>query len=253
MAARTKLGCGGSPTLRTAESRTTPITIDACGAWHPISTRSPIGGVLGHKSAPPTYGGAVMQLHEATLNQGVLVGSTQESHRNELIDGMSCISGRRTDINTFILKRQADVVVSGEGDDHKERRFSNGEINRELTTLERIFNLARQNGKLTHARTPRVLAGSRTICDEQPFGISCARAFRRRCDVANGAPHRQCVPTLRHVSALDLKDAARRLDASRAYSALTGDRAIAPAGVSVTRPPVLCPAIYSRRLSLRQQ
>ena len=173
MAARTKLGCGGSPTLRTAESRTTPITIDACGAWHPISTRSPIGGVLGHKSAPPTYGGAVMQLHEATLNQGVVVGSTQESHRNELIDGMSCISGRRTDINTFILKRQADVVVSGEGDDHKERRFSNGEINRELTTLERIFNLARQNGKLTHARTPRVLAGSRTICDEQPSADGC--------------------------------------------------------------------------------
>ena len=165
--------------MRTAESRTTPITIDACGAWHPISTRSPIGGVLGHKSAPPTYGGAVMQLHEATLNQGVVVGSTQESHRNELIDGMSCISGRRTDINTFILKRQADVVVSGEEDDHKERRFSNGEIN----------NLARQNGKLTHARTPRVLAGSRTICDEQPFGVSCARAFRRRLRCrSRGAP-----------------------------------------------------------------
>jgi len=119
----------------------------------------------------------------------VVVGSTQESHRNELIDGMSCISGRRTDINTFILKRQADVVVSGEGDDHKERRFSNGEINRELTTLERIFNLARQNGKLTHARTPRVLAGSRTICDEQPFGVSCARAFRRRLRCrSRGAP-----------------------------------------------------------------
>ena len=149
---------------------------------------------MGHKSAPPTYGGAVMQLHEATLNQGVVVGSTQESHRNELIDGMSCISGRRTDINTFILKRQADVVVSGEGDDHKERRFSNGEINRELTTLERIFNLARQNGKLTHARTPRVLAGSRTICDEQP---SRARGHSADgCDVAHGA-HRQFVPTLR--------------------------------------------------------
>lgn len=46
--------------------------------------------------------------------------------------------------------RQADVIVSGEGDDRKERRFSNGEINRELTTLKRIFNLARQNGKLTY-------------------------------------------------------------------------------------------------------
>jgi integrase len=53
-------------------------------------------------------------------------------------------------INTSILKRQDDIIVSGEGEDHKERRFSNGEINRELTTLKRIFNLARQNGKLTH-------------------------------------------------------------------------------------------------------
>ena len=158
-----------------------------------------------------------MQLHEATLNQGVLVGSTQESHRNELIDGMSCISGRRTDINTFILKRQADVVVSGEEDDHKERRFSNGEIN----------NLARQNGKLTHARTPRVLAGSRTICDEQPFGVSCARAFRRRLRCRSQGRTDSLFRRYDSVSALDLKDAARRLDASRAYSALTGDRAIA--------------------------
>jgi integrase len=45
-------------------------------------------------------------------------------------------------------------MVSGEGDDRKERRFSNGEINRELTTLKRIFNLARQNGKLTN--TPHI-------------------------------------------------------------------------------------------------
>jgi hypothetical protein len=55
-----------------------------------------------------------------------------------------------TDINRFILARQADVMVVGDGDERKERRFSNGEINRELTTLKRIFNLARQNGKLTH-------------------------------------------------------------------------------------------------------
>jgi integrase len=52
------------------------------------------------------------------------------------------------DINTFILKRQADVIVTGEGDERTERKVSNGEINRELTTLKRIFNLARQNGKL---------------------------------------------------------------------------------------------------------
>jgi integrase len=54
------------------------------------------------------------------------------------------------DVNTFILKRRTDVIVFGEGEDRKERKVSNGEINRELTTLKRIFNLARQNGKLTH-------------------------------------------------------------------------------------------------------
>ena len=54
------------------------------------------------------------------------------------------------DVNTFILKRRSDVIVFGEGEDRKERKVSNGEINRELTTLKRIFNLARQNGKLTH-------------------------------------------------------------------------------------------------------
>ena len=54
------------------------------------------------------------------------------------------------DVNTFILKRRTDVIVFGEGEDRKERKVSNGEINRELTTLKRMFNLARQDGKLTH-------------------------------------------------------------------------------------------------------
>jgi integrase len=57
---------------------------------------------------------------------------------------------RTSDINTFTLKRQVDVIVSGDECDRKERCVSNGEINRELTTLKRIFNLARQNAKLTH-------------------------------------------------------------------------------------------------------
>ena len=36
-------------------------------------------------------------------------------------------------MNAFILKRQKDVLVVGEGDEHEERKYSNGEINRELT------------------------------------------------------------------------------------------------------------------------
>ena len=41
-------------------------------------------------------------------------------------------------------------MVVGEDDERQERRYSNGKINRELTTLKRILNLARQNGKLMH-------------------------------------------------------------------------------------------------------
>jgi integrase len=83
--------------------------------------------------------------------------SADELERRIRLHLMPHFGGRRlaaiatTDINKFILTRQADVIVAGGvGDERKERRFSNGEINRELTTLKRIFNLARQNGKLTH-------------------------------------------------------------------------------------------------------
>jgi hypothetical protein len=37
-------------------------------------------------------------------------------------------------------------MVLGEDDEREERKYSNGEINRELTALKRILNLARQNG-----------------------------------------------------------------------------------------------------------
>jgi hypothetical protein len=50
----------------------------------------------------------------------------------------------------FTGKRRYDVIVFGAGEARTERKVSNGEINRELTTLKRIFNLARQNGKLTY-------------------------------------------------------------------------------------------------------
>lgn len=53
-------------------------------------------------------------------------------------------------MNAFILKRQKDVMVVGDDNTGEERRYSNGDINRELTTLKRILNLARHNGKLMH-------------------------------------------------------------------------------------------------------
>jgi integrase len=55
-----------------------------------------------------------------------------------------------SEINTFIVKRQADTIVTGDGDTRKERTVSNGEINRELTALKRMFTLAVQAGKILH-------------------------------------------------------------------------------------------------------
>ena len=80
--------------------------------------------------------------------------SADELERRIRLHLIPAFGGRRLaaittpEINTFILKRQADVIVTGEGDERRERKVSNGEINRELTTLKRIFNLARQNGRL---------------------------------------------------------------------------------------------------------
>jgi integrase len=82
--------------------------------------------------------------------------SADELERRIRLHLLPHFGGRRlatittADANTFILKRRADVMVFAEGEDRTERRVSNGEINRELTTLKRIFNLARQNGKLTY-------------------------------------------------------------------------------------------------------
>jgi integrase len=82
--------------------------------------------------------------------------SADELERRIRLHLLPHFSGRRlatittADVNTFILKRRNDVIVFGAGEDRTERKVSNGEINRELTTLKRIFNLARQNGKLIH-------------------------------------------------------------------------------------------------------
>lgn len=58
------------------------------------------------------------------------------------------------DINTFILKRQAGVIATNDGDERTERKVSNGEINRELTTLKRIFNLAIEQDRI--AMKPKI-------------------------------------------------------------------------------------------------
>jgi excisionase family DNA binding protein len=82
--------------------------------------------------------------------------SADELERRVRLHLLPYFGGRRlasittADVNAFILKRQKDVMIVGEDDQREERRYSNGEINRELTTLKRILNLSRQNGKLMH-------------------------------------------------------------------------------------------------------
>ena len=82
--------------------------------------------------------------------------SADELERRIRLHLLPHFSGRRlatittADVNRFILKRRTDLIAFGAGEDRTEREVSNGEINRELTTLKRILNLARQNGKLTH-------------------------------------------------------------------------------------------------------
>ena len=54
------------------------------------------------------------------------------------------------DVRAFIARRLKTPIVVGSGDDRRTRQVSAGEINRELTTLKRMFSLAIQAGKLLH-------------------------------------------------------------------------------------------------------
>jgi hypothetical protein len=62
--------------------------------------------------------------------------SADELERRIRLHLLPYFGGRRlaaittADVNAFILKRQKDVMVVGEGDEREERRYSNGEINR---------------------------------------------------------------------------------------------------------------------------
>jgi integrase len=56
-------------------------------------------------------------------------------------------------INAYIAKRKSDVIVVKKGNGEIEavtKLTSNSEINRELTTLKRMFSLAVQSGRMSH-------------------------------------------------------------------------------------------------------
>ena len=72
--------------------------------------------------------------------------SSDELERRIRLHLLLFFGGRRlasittADVNTFILKRQKDVMVVGDDDEREERKYSSAEINRELPTLKRILH-----------------------------------------------------------------------------------------------------------------
>ncbi len=76
-----------------------------------------------------------------------------DKHLTPFFGGLRLAGITAADVRTFIAKRQAEtyIVRKARGDEPAVRRsFSNAEINRELTTLKRMFSLAIQAEKLFH-------------------------------------------------------------------------------------------------------
>ncbi len=71
-------------------------------------------------------------------------------HLIPFFGGRKLASISTVDVRAYIAKRQADSIVTGTGDAQRTRPVSNGEINRELTVLKRMFSLAVESGKLHH-------------------------------------------------------------------------------------------------------
>jgi integrase len=73
-------------------------------------------------------------------------------HLKPFLGGRKMVSITTSDVRTYIAHRQTTGVVAAKGKHQGERigDVSNAEINRELTILKRIFNLAIQAGKLLH-------------------------------------------------------------------------------------------------------
>lgn len=69
-------------------------------------------------------------------------------HLGPYFGGRRMASITTSDVRNYIAKRQSQVRIVGESEQQREKLVSAGEINRELTALKRMFNLARQAGKL---------------------------------------------------------------------------------------------------------
>ena len=75
-------------------------------------------------------------------------------HLTPVFRGRRMATIRPPDIRAFIVERQRSLIVTGSGAARRERHPANGEINRELTTLKRMFSLAVESEKLT--RRPHI-------------------------------------------------------------------------------------------------
>ena len=75
-------------------------------------------------------------------------------HLTPFFRGRRMATIRPPDIRAYVVERQRSLIVTGSGDTRRERHPANGLINRELTTLKRMFSLAVQSEKL--ARRPHI-------------------------------------------------------------------------------------------------
>ena len=75
-------------------------------------------------------------------------------HLTPFFQGRRMATIRPTDIRAYVVARQRSVIVTGTGMSRRERHPANGEINRELTTLKRMFSLAVESEKLV--RRPHI-------------------------------------------------------------------------------------------------
>jgi integrase len=69
-------------------------------------------------------------------------------HLKPYFAGRRMASITTSDVRSYIAKRQSQARIVGKGENRREKPVSAGEINRELTALTRMFNLARQASKL---------------------------------------------------------------------------------------------------------
>lgn len=79
-----------------------------------------------------------------------------DKHLKPFFGGRKLSSITTAGVTQYTVSRQQAKIITGKDETRKERFVSNGEINRELTTLKRMFGLAVQAGKISLASKPYI-------------------------------------------------------------------------------------------------